>query len=82
MDLKALHSIMSRKKYYYFEGSTNDREDNLYLSFSTLHNSRGNIVDIRIGDVDSDINCFINNTRTENKHITDNDIFAILKELD
>ena len=81
MDLKALHSIMSRKKYHYFEGKTNDRENNLYLSFSTLYNGRGNSIDIRIGDTDNDINCLVNNNRTENKQITDNDIFLILKEL-
>ena len=62
MDLKKLHSIMSRKKYHYFEGKTNDIENNLYLSFSTLHNSRGNIIDIRIGDTDNDINCLMNYT--------------------
>jgi len=82
MDLTALHSIMSRKKYYYFEGKTNSRENNLYLSFSTLHNGRGDIIDIRIGDVDNDINCLVDNIRTENKQITDNDIFLILEELD
>jgi len=81
MDLKALHSIMSRKKYHYFEGQTNDSESNLYLSFSTLHNGRGNYIDIRIGDTDNDINCLVENNRTENKQITDNDIFLILEEL-
>ena len=81
MDLKALHSIMSRKKYHYFEGKTNDRENNLYLSFSTLHNGRGNTIYIRIGDTDNDINCLVDNIRTEYKQITDNDIFLILEEL-
>ena len=57
MDLKALHSMMSRKNFHYFGGKTNDRENNLYLSFSRLHNGRGDSVDIRIGDVDNDINC-------------------------
>jgi len=82
MDLIALHSIMSRKKYHYFEGKTNDRENNLYLSFSTLHNGRGNNVDIRVGDIDNDINCLVGNVKTENKQITDNDIFLLLEELD
>jgi hypothetical protein len=81
MDLNALHSIMSRKKYHYFEGKTNDSENNLYLSFSTLHNGRGNIINIRIGDINNDINCLVNNNRIENKQITDNDIFLILEEL-
>jgi len=74
MDLKALHSIMSRKKYHHFEGKTNDIENSLYLSFSTLHNGRGNSIDIRIGDIDNDINCLVDNNRTEHKQITDNDI--------
>jgi hypothetical protein len=53
MDLKALHSMMSRKNFHYFEGQTNN-DNNLYLSFSTGYNGRGNFVDIRIGDIDTD----------------------------
>ena len=79
MDLKALHSIMSRKKFHYFEGKTNDRENNLYLSFSTQHNGRGNNVDIRIGDIDNDINCCIGTTNIELKNVGDNEIFLLIE---
>lgn len=81
MDLKVLHSIMSRKKFHYFKGKTNDRESNLYLSFSTGHNGRGNTVDIRIGDIDNDINCCIDNDNIEFKKVGDNEIFSLIEEL-
>ena len=79
MDLKALHSLMSRKKFHYFEGQTNDRENNLYLSFSTGHNGSGNSVEIRIGDTDNDINCWINSTNIEMKNVDDNEIFLLIE---
>jgi len=80
MDLQILHSIMNKNKYHYFEGNTNDKND-LYLSFSTLHNNRGNSVDIRIGDIDNDIICLINNIKTEYKHINNDEVFIILKDV-
>lgn len=79
MDLKALHSMMSRKNFHYFEGKTNDRENNLYLSFSTGHNGRGNSIDIRIGDIDNDINCYIDTTNIELKNVGDNEIFSLIE---
>jgi hypothetical protein len=80
MDLIALHSMMSRKKFHYFEGKTNDRENNLYLTFSTVHNGMGNSVDIRIGDIDNDINCYIYTTNIELKNVGDNEIFRLIEE--
>jgi hypothetical protein len=79
MDLKALHSLMSRKKFHYFDGKTNDKENNLYLSFSTLHNGKGDNIDIRIGDIDNDINCWINSTNIEMKNVGDNEIFSLIE---
>jgi hypothetical protein len=79
MDLKALHSLMSRKKFHYFEGKTNDRENNLYLTFSKLHGGRGDGVEIRIGDTDNDINCWINSTNIEMKNVGDNEIFSLIE---
>lgn len=58
MDLKALHSLMIKKKFHYFEGKTNDRDDSLYLSFSTKHNGRGDFIDLRIGNTDNDVKFF------------------------
>ena len=55
MDLIALHSIMSRKKYYYFSGSTNTIDNEIYIDFSTGHNGRGNSIDLRIGQKNHDI---------------------------
>jgi hypothetical protein len=80
MDLMALHSIMIRKNFYYFEGQTNDRENNLYLSFSTGHGGRGDVVDIRIGDVDNDVNCCINTTHIKLKNVADNEVFSLIEE--
>lgn len=80
MDLKALHSMMGRKKFHYFDGKTNDKENNLYLSFSTGHNGRGNSVDIRIGDIDNDISCYINMVNIELKNVGDNEIFSLIEK--
>ena len=81
MELIALHSIMSRKKYHYFYGKTNDADNNLYLSFSTLHNGRGDSIDIRLGGVNNDIIFLLDNIKTEYKQITDNGVFQLLEEL-
>lgn len=80
MDLKALHSMMGRKKFHYFHGKTNDKENNLYLSFSTGHNGRGNSIDIRIGDIDNDISCYINMVNIELKNVGDNEIFSLIEK--
>lgn len=78
MDLKALYSMMSRKKFNYFDGSTN--ENNLYLSFSEKYGGRGNTIDIRIGRVDNDINCLIGTIPTQKKNISDNEVFLLIEE--
>lgn len=80
MDLKALHSMMGRKKFHYFHGKTNGKENNLYLSFSTGHNGRGNSIDIRIGDIDNDISCYINMVNIELKNVGDNEIFSLIEK--
>ena len=79
MDLKALHSLMSRKQFHYFEGQTNNRDNTLYLSFSTQHNGSGDCVEIRIGEIDNDIECWINSTNFEMKNVSDNDIFLLIE---
>lgn len=48
MDLMAIHATMRRKGYHYFTGTTNDRDEVLFLNFSTLTNGRGDTVDIEI----------------------------------
>jgi len=80
MDLKALHSLMSRKKFYYFDGKTNDRNNNLYVSFSTLPNGRGSSLCIRIGDIDNDINWYDYTNNIELKNVSDNEIFSLIEE--
>ena len=85
MDLKVLHSLMSRKKFHYFEGQTNDIENNLYLTFSKLYGGKGDGVEIRIGDTDNDINCWINSTNMDDdysikmKNVGDNEIFLLIE---
>jgi len=79
MDLKALFSLMNRKGFYYFEGNTNQNNNNLYISFSTLHGGRGNFVDIRIGETNNDISCWIDSTNTANANVNDNDVFLIIE---
>lgn len=79
MDLNALHSLMSKKKFHYFEGQTNDKKSSLYLSFSTLYNGRGNSVDIRIGDISNDIECWIDPTYIKKKNVSDDEVFSLIK---
>lgn len=55
MNLASLHSLMNKKGYYYFEGHTNSNDNDLYISFSTLRNCRGDFVKIRIGEFDNDV---------------------------
>ena len=78
MDLKALLSMMSRKKFNYFEGNTN--ENDLYLSFSKSYNGRGDSIDIRIGDIDNDIDCLIGTISTQKKNISDNEVFLLIEK--
>jgi len=73
MDLKALHSTMSKMCYHYMKGNTNNRDNNLYISFSTLYNGRGDTIEFRIGEIDNDIN--------EHKNISDKEVFSILKSI-
>ena len=83
MDLKVLHSFMSKKGYHYFEGQTND-SDNLYLSFSTLHSGSGDSMDIRIGVIDNDIKSWVASAETsdyvitELKNISDSEVFSFI----
>ena len=46
MNLTALHSILRRKGFHFFEGRTNNREDYINFHFSTGHNGRGDSVEI------------------------------------
>lgn len=55
MDLKSLHSLMSKKGFHYFEGQTCSKDNDLHLCFSTVRNGRGHLVEIRIGDIDNDV---------------------------
>ncbi len=80
MELKALHSLMSRKGFHYFDGHTNDNENNLYLSFSTMHNGRGDMVEIRIGEMDNDIKFWINSSNIIHRKVSDVMIFSYSKE--
>ena len=50
MNLMSIHSILTKKKFYYFDGCTNNMEDVLYISFSTGLNLRGDVVHLVLGD--------------------------------
>ena len=81
MDLTVLHSLMSKKKYYYFEGSTNSSHNNLYLSFSTGYNGRGDAIDIRIGVEDNDVKSWSGNIITESSNINDNELLLFIENI-
>lgn len=80
MDLKALHSIMCKKDFHYFNGFSNNSYGNLYISFSTQCNGRGKCVDIRIGSVDNDIEMFLPE-HIEYKNVDDTFVFILLNAL-
>ena len=61
MDLKSLHSLMTRKNFCYFEGNTNNISDNLFIRFSSGYNGRGNTIDFRIGETNNDIHILLRN---------------------
>jgi len=84
MDLKVLHSIMSRKGYHYFDGKTNSVNDNLYMEFSTGYNGRGDWVEIKIGSELHNIRYKDKNKNSINefKDVVDNELFKILEKLD
>ena len=85
MDLKKIFSIIKQKGFHYFEGKTNDQENNLYISFTEHSLGKGNSIDLRIGNVDNDITyCFRNQllkwNTVEHKNISDNDLFLFLEK--
>ena len=81
MNIKVLFSILKKKGYHYFDGHTNDRDSDLYIYFSTLHNGRGDSVELRLGDTDHDITIFNNITNREIKNIDDNELFSFIEKL-
>lgn len=76
IDLIRIHSIMRDKGYHYFDGKTNNINDNLYLDFSTGHNGRGDWVEIKIG-----ISHDIRYKNGEFKNISQGELFEILNTL-
>ena len=80
MDLNALHSLMSRKKFHYFEGQTNDSENNLYLTFSKLYGGKGDFIDLRIGTKDNDINCWLNSCDIGMNNVSDSEVFLLIEK--
>ncbi len=80
MDLLALHSLMKDKGFHYFEGLTNDSENFIQISFSTLHLGKGDSVNLEIYFESN--TCFINintNYLSLTSHLTDlNEIFNYL----
>ena len=48
MTLHGLFDKMKEKGFYYFEGKTNDRDESICIEFSTLHNGRGDTVELAL----------------------------------
>jgi hypothetical protein len=85
MDLKALHSILTKKGFYYFEGQTNPSSSDLNLYFSSGPRGRGTSCEIRIGDKDNDVHLRIRNINGPDieydlKNVNDNKIFKFIDE--
>ena len=80
MNIKALHSLMTKKGYYYFEGNTNSREDFLYICFSTSNGGRGDAIDLKISNEDSDIIFYKQGELPiTKKNIPNNDVFSLIE---
>jgi hypothetical protein len=86
MDLKALYSILNKKKFYYFEGHSSN--DNLYIYFSTDPGGRGDAIELRIGNINNDIHIWIRNydppkpdTEFQLICISDNEILSLIETI-
>lgn len=82
MNLKALHSFMRDKGFYYFEGMTSKKTSSLYITFSTLCKGKGDSIEFRIGggEFDNDIICYMENKKNIKKiNISDAGIFSFIK---
>jgi len=81
MDLKELFLLMRKKHFYYFDGNLNDTPD-IFITFSTGYNSRGESLDIRIGMTDNDIEFFTKSRKVEqHTNISDEEFFSLIKTL-
>lgn len=48
MILKEIHSLMANNGFHYFDGQTNKQSGDMFIDFSTVHNGRGNSVELKI----------------------------------
>jgi hypothetical protein len=79
MNLHALHSLMSKNGFHYFEGKTNSTDNNLYLSFSTGNKGHGELIDLRIGSDDNhDIEYTFPNIQYKLTNLHEQRIFELL----
>lgn len=78
MNLKSIFSIMSLNNFYYFNGNTNDKSENLFITFSTLNDCKGDIIELELTNNNCN-NLIYNNQKYLN--LSDNDLFNFLKSI-
>jgi len=84
-----IHSIMGKKGYRYFDGVTNDRDNGLFIDFSTGHNGRGDAVELEIFPDYTNVKTHVAKTskegeymeRTEYEKVNDAELVKILNSL-
>jgi len=77
MNILELINKMKTKGYYYVTGNTNDRDDIIYLNFTTNYNGRGEFANFEI---------FNNNHSFRSKYVfkenlSDVELFKLIDEL-
>ena len=85
MDLKVLISFMTEKKFYYFSGLTNSKDNILYIDFSTVRDVKGNVMEFSIGTVYTDVVYYDKRLEEMEKHefkqLQDHKVFKLINSL-
>lgn len=57
IDLSRIHIFMKKHAYHYMEGRTNNREDALFLTFTTLAQGKGDMIELELRDQSYGVVC-------------------------
>ena len=79
MDYTELFKHMSEKGYTHIDGSTTKLGVNLY--FSTGFNTRGNAIEVTIGENRHDIHTWIDGVEKELKGVSEDKLFEFISNI-
>jgi len=80
MDLIIVFNILNKKKFYYFEGLTNNKDENIYINASTNHNLRGDFVDLRFGNNNHDLTIIKKDGKKTFANLRDYELYQTLRD--